>query len=86
VGTAPFKGGYYELDWQFRFHLCILYHADCGDALMKEKSKHSDTVAVIRAGKKKAKKRTTKRQRQLEKRADYFLQLENSGLSDSWME
>jgi hypothetical protein len=53
-------------------------------------TKHSDTQAVIRSGKKGAKRRTNRRQRRymkkLEERADKILYEENHGITDYWLE
>ena len=49
-------------------------------------SKHSDTQAVIRSGKKGAKRRTNRRRRQMETRADQLLKQENAGITDEWYE
>lgn len=52
-------------------------------------SHHSDTMAVIREGKRGAKRRTNRRRRQKSKaevRADNLLRLENAGITDSWYE
>lgn len=55
-------------------------------------SHHSDSLAVIRMGKSKAKRRTNKRNRIKDKqtiqeaRADLLLRLENAGITDSWQE
>lgn len=57
-------------------------------------SNHSDTISVIRVGKNGAKRRTNRRNRhtaksltrKTESDADRILDLENSGITDYWME
>jgi hypothetical protein len=53
---------------------------------IKLNTKHSDTQAVIRSGKRSAKRRTNRHMRQLEKRADAILYAENHGITDYWRE